>query len=111
VLCAIGVADLQRYFVRWTTHPVTQAAFSSTQSAIASRLLSLPPATLKYVVTGPSAILVQGIPVSAQPIMFLTDTGSPLQQRERNIYYLTQEQFNQKQFPKGAFVIQHNQIQ
>ena len=44
--------------------------------------------------------------MSSQTAMYLTDTWLPAQQKEKNIYYITQQQFEKKHYPKGAFVIQ-----
>lgn len=94
-LCALGVAQASRYFVEWAKNPIVAQIYAVQSVAAAGKLNSLPPSTLKYVV----------VSASAQTVMFLTDTWMPQQQKERYIYYITQQQFDKKQYPKGAFII------
>jgi hypothetical protein len=105
VLLAVGIGDAQRYFVRWATEPAVADEFTARYTAVAERLNVLPPAALKYVVVTRGDVMVRGIPMSSQTVMFLTDTWMPEQQRAKNIYYLTQQQFEAQQFPRGAIVI------
>ena len=106
VLLAVIIGDAQRYFVRWGQHPAVADEFTARYTDVADRLTALPPATLKYVVVTKGDVLVRGVPMSAQTVMFLTDTWLPEQQREKNIYYLTEQQFKEQKFPRGAIVIQ-----
>ncbi len=105
ILVAVGIAETKRYFVDWAQHPATADEFTSHYTSAAQRLLSLPPATLKYVVVRKGDVLVNGVPMSSQTVMFLTDTWMAEQQREKNIYYLTPEQFQRKEYPRGAVVL------
>jgi 4-amino-4-deoxy-L-arabinose transferase-like glycosyltransferase len=105
-LFALGVAEANRYFVQWAKDPGVADEFTARYVSIANRLNALPPATLKYVVVTKGDVLVRGVPMSSQTVMYLTDTWLPEQQRARNIYYITLQQFQKKQYPKGAFVIQ-----
>lgn len=104
-LLAVGVADADRYFVQWAHDPHVADEFTTRYLGIAGRLLALPPSTLKYVVVTRGDVIIRGIPESAQTVMYLTDTWMPEQQKTKNIYYLTKQQFDKKQYPKGAFVI------
>jgi hypothetical protein len=106
VLMAVAVGDGSRYFVDWATHPAVADEFTSRYTVVADRLLSLPPSTLKYVVVTRGDVLVRGVPMSSQTVMYLTDTWTPEQQREKNIFYLTAEQFKESQYPRGSVVIQ-----
>lgn len=105
-LFAIGVAEANRYFVQWAQSPQVADEFTAHYISIADRLKALPPATLKYVVVTRGDVLVRAVPMSSQTVMYLTDSWLPAQQKERNIYYITKQQFDKKQYPKGAFVIQ-----
>ena len=105
-LFALGVVEANRYFVQWAQHPQVADEFTAHYLGVARRLNELPPATLKYVVVTRGDVLVRGVPMSSQAVMFLTDSWLPEQQREKNIYYITRQQFLKKQYPKGAFVIQ-----
>lgn len=105
-LFAIGVGEAHRYFVRWATHPNVAAAFNGQYVRVAERLSMLSPAALKYVVVSPGDVTVDGVAVSAQTVMYLTDTGTPEKQKSKNISYLTPLQFERHAYPRGAFVIQ-----
>ncbi|MEK7638376.1 MAG: glycosyltransferase family 39 protein [Patescibacteria group bacterium] len=105
-LFALGVVEANRYFVQWAQNPQVADEFTAHYIGIADRLKTLPPATLKYVVVTRGDVLVHGVPMSSQTAMYLTDTWLPAQQKEKNIYYITQQQFEKKHYPKGAFVIQ-----
>jgi hypothetical protein len=105
-LFALGVVEANRYFVQWAQNPAVADEFTARYLTVAQRLKSLPPATLKYVVLTKGDVLVRGMPMSGQTVMYLTDTWMPDQQRASNIYYITKAQFDQKQYPKNAFVIQ-----
>ncbi|MCC6934187.1 MAG: glycosyltransferase family 39 protein [Candidatus Yanofskybacteria bacterium] len=105
-LIAVAIADGHRYFVEWGTNPAVASEFTAHYLPIAQRLNAAPPAALKYVVVTRGDVLVNGIPMSAQTVMYLTDTWQPAQQRERNIYYLTREQFARHAYPRGALVVQ-----
>ncbi len=104
VLLASGISDARRYFVDWAQSPVVADEFTARYVHIAQRILELPPATLKYVVVRKGDILVHGVPMSSQTVMYLTDTWMPAQQKAKNIYYLSPEQFTQHQYPRGAVV-------
>jgi 4-amino-4-deoxy-L-arabinose transferase-like glycosyltransferase len=106
LLFALGVTEANRYFVQWAQNPAVADEFTARYLEDASRLLSLPPGTLKYVVVSRGDVLVRGIPMSSQTVMYLTDTWMPEQQRAKNIYYITQAQFLNKEYPKKAFVLQ-----
>ena len=105
VLTAIGIGDTRRYFVDWAQNPVVADEFTARYVTAAQRLLALPPATLKYVVVRKGDVLVRDMPMSSQTVMYLTNTWTAEQQREKNIYYLTADQFNRHQYPRGAVLI------
>ncbi len=106
LLLALGVADGSRYFVDWGRHPEVSGQFNGRYTPIAQRLNELPPATLKYVVVKDGSVLVDGIYMQAQTVMYLTDTWKPAQQRAKNIYYITPQEFSEHKYPKGAIVVQ-----
>jgi 4-amino-4-deoxy-L-arabinose transferase-like glycosyltransferase len=105
VLAAVGIGDAWRYFVVWGSHPATAASFDAGSVDVAARLNALPPAMLKYVIVNQGGVLVDGVPMPAQTVMFLTDTGTPQQQRAKNIYYLTPEAAAKQKLPYDAFII------
>jgi hypothetical protein len=95
-LLAVGIADASSIFVIWAHEPKVANEFSVQAVDIAQRLNEMPPATLKYVVSNGATGVVQ----------YLTDTENTDKQREHNIYYLTPQQFQKHQYPKGAVVMQ-----
>lgn len=76
------------YFVLWGKNPEVARAFTAEYSAIAYRINSLPRETPKYVIVEAGGVLVNGIPMPAEPVMFLTDTFRPEEQREKNVFYV-----------------------
>lgn len=104
-LAATGIAEADRYFVQWGRDPNVANEFTQRYVDVAQRLNALPPATLKYVVVSRGDVFVNGLPVSAQTVMFLTDTATPEKQKARNIYYLTKAQFDRRQYRRGALII------
>jgi hypothetical protein len=91
VLLAFLVADAYRtYFVVWAHNPEVPSAFSSHAVQLGRQLNALPPETPKYVIVQPlnELMLVRGIPISALPTMFVTDTFGPEEQKAKNIHYV-----------------------
>ncbi|MBP6886320.1 MAG: glycosyltransferase family 39 protein [Candidatus Pacebacteria bacterium] len=105
VLGAIGIVDARRYFVEWAQSSVVADEFTARYVLAAQRLMTLPPSALKYVVVRKGDILVRGVPMSSQTVMYLTDTWLPAQQKEKNIYYITADQFAKRQYPRNAVVL------
>lgn len=78
--------NLTKYFVFFNQHPSQHGAFNQNFRNMATYAMSLPDETMKYVVTnGGGRMLEDGLPVSAQPIKFLT-AG-----KIQNLVYLTPE--------------------
>lgn len=105
-LSALAVVEASRYFVDWAHNPAVKGEFTQRYSQTAAYLNSLPPSTLKYVVATRGDVLVNGIPLSAQTVMFLTDTSTVEKQKSRNIFYLTKQDFERHRYPSGALVVQ-----
>jgi 4-amino-4-deoxy-L-arabinose transferase-like glycosyltransferase len=106
LMTAIAVGDLSRYWLRWAPEPAVAEAYRAYYRTVALRLESMPRASLKYVIASDETRTADGYPLSAQSIMFLTDTATPERQRAANLYYLTAEQARLGAFPRGALVIQ-----
>jgi 4-amino-4-deoxy-L-arabinose transferase-like glycosyltransferase len=86
---ALFAMAYQTYFVRWANHPTVRGWYSENASFVASQLLALPPELPKYVLFIPEfGNYVRGLPSSARPIMFLTDTYTTARQQELHIHYL-----------------------
>lgn len=65
--------NLTKYFVFFDQNPNQHGAFNQNFRNMAEYAMSLPPETIKYVVpNGGGKMMEDGLPVSAQPIKFLT---------------------------------------
>jgi len=98
-LFSMGLAEYKRYFIDWARHPFTASEFNQDYVKIGEEINALPAGIPKYVVVERGDVFVNGLPVSAQTTMFITKTFSAEGQREKNVTYLTLEQFSsQKEF-------------
>ena len=88
------------YFIAWAKNPNTYDAFSSSYLELGRTLNGLGARIPKYVVVNVLGVLVNGIPMPAQTVMFITDTYTPEKQRAKNIYYVLPE--NENSIPVGA---------
>ncbi|MEK7607959.1 MAG: glycosyltransferase family 39 protein [Patescibacteria group bacterium] len=93
------------YFIVWGKNPEVQNAFAANYTAIARKLNSLPREVPKYVVVEAGGVLVNGIPMPSQPIMFMTDTFRKEEQTEKNIFYVLPEKRNAIPDNASVFVI------
>ena len=89
----------------WGKNPEVQNAFAANYTAIARKLNSLPREVPKYVVVEAGGVLVNGIPMPSQPIMFMTDTFRKEEQTEKNIFYVLPEKRNAIPDNASVFVI------
>ncbi len=82
------------YFVLWAKNPNTYGAFGADYAELGRKLNQLPRETPKYIVIEAPGVLVRGIPMPAQTVMFITDTYTPENQQIKNIRYILREQEN-----------------
>ena len=83
------------YFIAWAQNPNVSSAFNQDYVDIANQINALPLQTPKYVIVEASGVLVRGIPMPAQTVMFLTNTFLPQEQQAKNIHYLLPNQINE----------------
>jgi 4-amino-4-deoxy-L-arabinose transferase-like glycosyltransferase len=88
------------YFFSWAKNPNTRDAFSADYVEIGRAILNLPASTPKYVVVEAPGVLVRGIPMPAQTVMFITDTFLPQNQIAKNVHYVLPDQ--EKSVPADA---------
>ena len=107
IFCILLVAETYTlYFVAWTNRPEVQAAFDYHDYVIGSELATLPDQLKKYVVVpDTTGTIHDDYPISLQPVLFLTGTYTDRQRAEKNITYLTPDQFASFQQPPGSIVI------
>lgn len=85
-LCLSAAFNLTKYFVFFNLNPNQHGAFNQNFRNMAVYAMSLPADTMKYIVpNGGGRMMEDGLPVSAQPIKFLT-TG-----KIENLVYLNPE--------------------
>jgi hypothetical protein len=78
-------------------------AFNADYVAIGRELNALPAATPQYVVVDATGVMVRGIPMPAQTVMFITDTFEPEEQAAKNIHYVLPG--DETGIPDGAIVV------
>jgi len=112
LLGAVGFAEYNKYFNDWAKRPEVADAFSTKYKEVANQLNKLPQNRIKYVLVNAGGVLVNppgseagGIPMSAQSVMYFTDTWTPEKQKAKNIYYLLPEQYRQAQYRRDGIVI------
>lgn len=109
-LGALASQEYDKYFNRWAPSPEVAGAFNEKYVRLAEKLSALPRHEIKYVLVNIGGVPVippggtVAIPMPAQTVMYLTDTWTAEKQRQKNIYYLTEEQFQQKQYLQNSTV-------
>lgn len=104
-LAAITVFNYDKYFNRWAQNPNVAGAFNQNYVDLGNELNKMPASVKKYVLVNAGGVLVNGISMPAQTVMFITDTASPEKQKARNLFYLTQEQFEKGEYDRQSIVI------
>ncbi|MBI4085019.1 MAG: glycosyltransferase family 39 protein [Candidatus Liptonbacteria bacterium] len=88
------------YFVSWAKSPDVQGAFAADYLKLGREINALPASTSKYVVVQAGGVAVNGIPMPAQTVMFVTDTFTTEKQQAKNIHYTLPGE--EKNIPAGA---------
>ena len=88
------------YFIVWAKNPNVYDAFSSGYVEIGREINALPPDTPKYVVVEAGGVLVHGIPMPAETVMFITNTYLPQDQQAKNVHYVLPQ--DEKSIPESA---------
>lgn len=92
LLSALGFFEYNRYFNIFAPSQTTAGAFTANYVDIANQINAQPTAKNKYVIIDAPAYEAYGLPVSAETVMFLTDTVTLSTQRAKNLIYLTTDQ-------------------
>lgn len=100
VLLFVAFYGYKEYFWDWANNPNVAGAFNADYVKIGEELNSLPKEAPKYVVVKAGGVLVNGIPMPAQTVMFITNTFTPEKQKEKNIHYVLPQDENK--IPPGA---------
>lgn len=104
-LFSIGFVEYWRYFKVWSPAPETATAFNQNYIDIANKLNSTKSTVKRYILVNEDGVLVNGIPMPAQTVIFLTDTYTAEKQKAKNIFYLTESQYQKGQYSKNSIVI------
>ncbi len=102
LLLAMGVYEYNRYFNVWAKDPSTAGAFNQNYVDLAAQINALPDATPKYVIVKAPALLANGLPVSAETVLFLTNTATPELRERKHMIYLLPQEVRSTRFAPGA---------
>lgn len=94
LLAAVGVIEYNNYFNNWAKRPEVRDAFSADFVEIGRQINELPKELPKYVLVNASGVSVNGIPMPAQTVMFISQTYTPEKQQEKNVFYILPGQEN-----------------
>ena len=87
-MLSLGIAEYQKYFIQWANQPVVYDSFNGHYTEIANEINRLPQSVKKYVIVEADGVRVNGIPMPAQPVMFITNTFTSAKQQTKNVFYL-----------------------
>ena len=104
LMIALGFYEYHRYFDVWAPSQMTADAFTANYVDIARQINVAPIAKPKYVIIDAPAVEAYGLPVSAETVMFLTDTVTPATQKAKHLTYLTPDQAIRYHFDANALV-------
>lgn len=83
-----GWHQYDKYFNQWANRPETAAHFNQNLVKIGNDLNKIPNNVPKYVIVDLDGVLVDGVPMPAQTVMFVTQSYSEELQKEKNINYI-----------------------
>jgi 4-amino-4-deoxy-L-arabinose transferase-like glycosyltransferase len=92
-----------QYFVAWAENPDVHKSFSADSVTVGQQINALPASAEKYVVVYPLALRVYGIPITAEPVMYITHSFVPdpvAQKYVNRIHYLVPSEVDQ--IPPGT---------
>jgi len=81
----------EKYFISWADNINVQGAFAADDVEMGNVINTLPKESPKYILVESGGVLVNGIPMPAQTVMFMTDTYTSEKQKEKNVFYFTPE--------------------
>lgn len=95
----LAVEPFNTYFLKWAKNPNTAGAFAKNYVEIGRELNTLPKELPKCAVITGGGVLVRGVPMPSQTVMFITDTFTPEKQLAKNFSYV----FDKKDCPLGSY--------
>lgn len=91
ILILIASHTFFAYHIRFAESKDAYLGFSANLTHIATYLDGIPDSIPKYVIANGGGDPVRGIPISSQPIMFITRTFTPASQERRNLHYVFED--------------------
>lgn len=102
LLASIGFVEYDKYFNKWAKRPEVQDAFSADFTRMGKQINQLQRSDLSskvgtpaeasdlpiYIVVNTDGVLVDGIPMPAQTVMFITQTYTKKRQEDKKIFYI-----------------------
>lgn len=107
-LVSLAIYERGRYGA-WGENSAVLDVFQHKTATAAYQALALPQKDKKYIVLAPGGPVVDGLPISAQVVMYLTDTATPEKQKSRNIFYITGDEVNRGRYDRQATLIRLDQ--
>lgn len=104
ILGSTAIMEFDKYFFRWALNPEVSIAYDHSSTELSYALNQLGTKVKKYVVVNQPGVLVNGIPMPAQTIMFITNTSTIDRQKAKNLYYLTEQDFTDGRYDKKASI-------
>jgi len=100
ILALLCVEAYTTYFILWGKNPNVPAEFDAEDVVLGKEINALPTSPPKYIVVKAGGVFVNGIPISSQTVMFITDTYDKKQQDEKNIHYVLRG--DESKIPRSA---------
>ncbi len=94
------------YFISWGKNQNTIGSFNQNYVEIGKEINRIPKEKRKYVIIEAGGTDVRGKPMSAQTVMFITDSFLLEKQKEKNIFYILPSEKNT--IPENSFAITIN---
>lgn len=87
LLCSLTFEAYHTCFVLWAKNPQVSDAFNAEWVELGLTLNRSTSSSPRWIVLSPVWVFVNGLPMHAQSIMFITDTFRPEDQEVKNIHY------------------------
>lgn len=97
---SVAVHAYTAYFIQWAKNKNVPPSFNEATVESGKKINTLPTNVEKYVITGHSDVWTNGIPISAAPLMFVTNSYTHSMQKQKHITYVLPGQENQ--IPAGT---------
>lgn len=103
-LLVLMLESYNTYFVRWAKNSETLGSFNQNYVDIAREINDLPDQAEKIVVVRANGVIVRGIPMPSQTVMFLTGSFTKAGMEKNNIFYVLPENFDESAVSESAVI-------